>query len=129
MTAENDETAAIAALMQPMMKRELYAIINRPLVPMAEMRAHLHAHLVYMIDLEKSGVLFASGPLSGPGGEMAGEGLTIVRAASLEEAEAIAGRDPFVLAGQRASMVRKWVVNEGRITVSVDISTATATLP
>ncbi len=129
MTAENDDTAAIAALMRPMMKRELYAILNRPLVPMAEMRPHLHAHLVYMIELEKSGVLFASGPLSGPGDEMAGEGLTIVRAASLAEAEAIAGRDPFVLAGRREPQVRKWTVNEGRITVSVDISTAAATLP
>ncbi|MCO5145066.1 MAG: YciI family protein [Aquamicrobium sp.] len=129
MTAENDDTAAIAELMRPMMKRELYVILNRPLVPMAEMRRHLHAHLVYMIELEQSGVLFASGPLSEPGGEMAGEGLTIVRAASLAEAEAIAGRDPFVLAGQREPQVRKWTVNEGRITVSVDISTATAALP
>lgn len=129
MMAEKDDTAAIAELMRPMMKRELYVILNRPLVPMAEMRPHLHAHLVYMVELEKSGVLFASGPLSGPGGETRGEGLTIVRAASLAEAEAIAGRDPFVLAGQREPQVRKWTVNEGRITVSVDISNTAATLP
>lgn len=128
-TSKQDSARETAELMASMMKRELYVVINRPLVPMAQMQNNLHAHLLYMIELEKAGTLFASGPLSGPGGEMTGEGITIIRASSLEDAEAVASKDPFVLANQRESQVRKWIVNEGRITVSIDISTATAALP
>ena len=56
-----------------------------------------------MIGLEKKGVLFASGPLAEADGEPRGDGLTILRAASAEEARRIAEADPFVAHGLRTS--------------------------
>lgn len=118
-----------AELLAKMMKRELFVITNMPLVPASELQANLKAHLLYLIDLEKKGILFASGPLFDRDGTMTGEGLTVVRAASIDEAERLAAADPFVVAGQRRPTVKRWVVNEGRITVSVDISDCIGQLP
>jgi uncharacterized protein YciI len=69
-----------------MLQKRLYAVLTPPLKPMSELAVVLPDHLKYMIDLEKSGILFASGPfLSGEHVEP-GSGMTILRAASLEEA-------------------------------------------
>lgn len=121
--------SSAAELLAKMMKRELFVITNAPLVPAAELQANLTAHLHYLIDLEKKGILFASGPLFDSDGAMTGEGLTVVRAASIDEAKRLAAADPFVMAGQRRPTVKRWVVNEGRITVSVDISDCSGQLP
>lgn len=121
--------SAADQLMSRMMRRELFVVSNVPLVPAEDMQANLEAHLRYLIDLEQRGVLFASGPLFGAHGTMSGEGLTILRAGTLEEAERLAAADPFAIAGQRRPIVKRWVVNEGRITVSVDISNGTGALP
>lgn len=115
-------------LMSRMMKKELFVILNTAVVSAAELRGNLKAHLDYLISLEKQGVLFASGPLFASGGEMTGEGLTIIRAGSYEEAKKIAAADPFVVAGQRTPVVKRWIVNEGRISVTVDISDCTVSL-
>lgn len=121
--------SAANELMARMMKRELYVISNVALVPPSELQENLEAHLRFLIKLEKDGVLFASGPLFGVDGAFGGEGLTIVRAASIDEAEKLAAEDPFVRAGQRQPTVKRWVVNEGRITVTVDISDCVGALP
>ena len=47
----------------------------------AELGPVLREHLEYMIELERRGVLFASGPLSGK----SGDGLSILRAATIED--------------------------------------------
>jgi uncharacterized protein YciI len=75
-----------------------------------------------MIDLEKRGVLFASGPFLAGKDVLPGTGMTIVRAASLEEAEAIAMEDPFNKSGLRIFEVRTWQLNEGSFTVTVNYS-------
>jgi uncharacterized protein len=79
----------------------------------------LPAHLEFMIDLEKRGILFASGPLDGGA---RGDGLTIVRAAGLEEAKQIAAGDPFVVQGLRSFEVREWTVMEGSFGIKVNFS-------
>jgi len=78
----------------------------------------LHDHLQFMIDLEKRGVLFASGPLSGK----QGDGLSILRAAGMDEARAIAERDPFVVKGLRTFDLREWTVMEGSIGLTINCS-------
>ena len=68
-----------------------------------------------MIGLEKQGILFASGPLAEADGKTRGDGLTILRAASAEEARAIAEADPFVVNGLRSFELREWTVMEGSL--------------
>ena len=76
-----------------MLQKPLYVVLTTPIKPMSELLQLLPDHLNYMIDLEKRGMLFASGPFLAGKDLPPGSGMTILRAGSLEEAEAIAGED------------------------------------
>ena len=66
-----------------------------------------------------------SGPLlSGPG-TGPGSGVTVLRAADGEAAEAIAAQDPFVRAGLRTFAIYQWRVNEGSIGIQLSLGTGT----
>ncbi|AJC83396.1 YciI-related domain-containing protein (plasmid) [Rhizobium etli bv. phaseoli str. IE4803] len=113
---------SVAELLARMVAKEFYLIENCLLAEVTELATKLREHLLYMIDLEKAGVLFLSGPLYDETGAMTGGGVTIVRASSFEEAERIALNDPFVVAGYRKPKIRRWVVNEGRVSLCLDLS-------
>ena len=105
-----------------MLQKRLYVVLTTALKPMSELATLLPEHLSYMIDLEKRGILFASGPfLKGPHVEE-GSGMTILRAASLEEARATAERDPFNASGMRSFELREWQLNEGSYTLTIHYS-------
>jgi len=89
---------------------------------MSEILPLLPDHLDYMIALEKRGILFASGPFLTGKDLLPGAGMTILRAGSLEEAEAISGEDPLNKGGMRTYEVRTWQLNEGSFTVTVHYS-------
>ncbi len=92
-------------------------------------RALPSAHLGYQQDLERNGVLVLAGPLSDPSGEvMAGAGLINYRAGSMDEARKIADNDPMHKAGARTYTLRKWLVNEGNISLNIGLSTRTVDL-
>lgn len=113
-------------LMAPMLKRRLYAVFST-LRPGADLGPVLARHLEYMIGLEAQGALFASGPLTAEDGSITGDGLTILRAVSLAEAQAMAAQDPFALEGLRDAEVRPWMLMEGRVGLTVDLSRGTFT--
>jgi uncharacterized protein YciI len=119
----------IDALTARMLKKKLYVVLATPLDGGAEkLPAHLPAHLEYMIANEKKGIVFASGPLSEPDGTQRGRGLTVLRAASAEEARAIAAQDPFVVNGVRTFEVREWTIMEGSFGVTVNFSDQSMTV-
>ena len=60
-----------------MLRRKLYVLISKPLVPPEQLKPLLATHLDYMIGLEKRGLLFASGPLNEADAPPSGHGLTI----------------------------------------------------
>lgn len=104
---------------------ELYVIFTRRVahVALTEMRTVTSAHLAFQHDLEQRGILWAAGPLFGDDDRTwDGDGLVIVRAASLAEARAIAAADPMHSRGVRAFEVRPWMLNEGSLTVRVTFS-------
>lgn len=105
-----------------MLQKRLYVVLTTPVKPMSEIMTLLPDHLEYMIDLEKRGVLFASGPFLSGKDHLPGAGMTILRAGALEEAEAIAGEDPLSSSGMRTFEVRTWQLNEGSFTVTVHYS-------
>jgi uncharacterized protein YciI len=86
----------VAELAQKMLRRKLYAIFAKAVVSPDKLLPLLPAHLEYLIDLEKRGLLFASGPLTDVGaGPLSGGGLTFLRAASAAEAREIAEAEPI----------------------------------
>ncbi len=116
------EAARIAELTQKMLRKKLYVVISKPLVAPEQLQPVLPAHLEYMIALEKRGLVFASGPLADGAGPPTGQGLTILRAASAEEARRIAEGDPFFVAKLRSFELKEWTVMEGTLGLRVNLS-------
>jgi uncharacterized protein len=117
-----NEDARAAELMGKMLRKKLYVLISKALVPPDKLRPLLATHLDYMIDLEKRGVLFASGPLTEAGGAPSGHGLTILRVKDAAEARRIAEAEPFFAQGLRTFELKEWTVMEGTLGVRVNLS-------
>ena len=56
------------------------------------------------------------------GEEMTGGGMIVYRAASMEEAREITSHDPMHKMGGRTFTLRRWLVNEGSLSLSVWLS-------
>jgi hypothetical protein len=118
----SEQQEEVNTLLGQMLQKRLYVIFSTPLKPMSEMVPILPEHLHYMIDLEKRGLLFASGPFIAEDHEMPGSGMTILRVASQAEAEAIAKNDPLYKSGMRTYEIKAWQLNEGSYTITVNYS-------
>lgn len=104
---------------------DLYVVFTRriPGVSMVQMREVTADHLAYQVDLERRGVMWGAGPLFTPDDQSwDGEGMVIIRAASLEDAHAIAKADPMHQRGARHFEIRPWLLNEGCLTIKVSFS-------
>ena len=112
----------IRQLTQRMLRKRLYVVLSKGNATPEQIGEVLPQHLEYMIGLEKDGVLFASGPLTPAPGQPAGDGLTILRAGSADEAGTIASADPFVINKLRTFEVREWTVMEGSLGLTVNFS-------
>ncbi|MBT0959348.1 hypothetical protein IV417_18310 [Alphaproteobacteria bacterium KMM 3653] len=102
---------------------ELYMVHSTPSAAPEDLKANLPDHLAYQAEQEAAGRLFLAGPLSDETGEqMQGMGLIIYRAESLEAARAIADADPMHQRGARSYTIRRWLVNEGALNLSLNLS-------
>jgi uncharacterized protein len=113
----------VSELTRKMLRKKLFVLISKPIVPLENLQPFLSAHLEYMISLEKRGLVFASGPLSaGTGGPPTGDGMTILRAKDLNEARALGEADPFYVNGLRSFDLKEWTVMEGTLSLRVNLS-------
>jgi len=111
----------IAELTKGMLRLKLFVIFSSG--KGLDLKPYLADHLTYMINLEREGKLFASGPF---GDGTRGDGMTIVRAADEAEARDIALRDPFVVNGIRTFEIKPWTVMEGSLSLTVNFSDRSA---
>ena len=103
---------------------ELYVVQSQAGDDPAAIQANLPDHLEYQRRMEAEGRLVMAGPVSDESGDnMFGSGQIVYRAASMEEAKALADGDPMHKSGARSYSLRKWLVNEGSLNVSVGLST------
>ncbi len=108
---------------------EVYVAESTPQKSPEDVKAALPDHLAYLKELETAGRLMLAGPLSDDTGEeMQGSGMLVLRASSMEEARQLAANDPMHLSGARAFKLRKWLVNEGKVSVSIGLSTGSVAL-
>ncbi|TCL08325.1 hypothetical protein BXY66_0362 [Shimia isoporae] len=108
---------------------ELFVVESTPAGAAEEVKANLPAHLDYQRQMELEGVLVMAGPLSdASGSEMNGAGMILYRADSMEGARTIAENDPMHASGARSFTLRKWLVNEGSLSIHVGLSTGKAIL-
>lgn len=108
---------------------ELYVALSTPAKEPQDVKAALPDHLAYQATLEKAGALAFAGPMSDETGvHMQGMGLIIYRAENLESARAMAENDPMHKSGARSFVMRRWMINEGSVNLSVGLSTKGVTL-
>ena len=108
---------------------ELYVVESKPQKSPDDVKQCLPAHLEYQRGLEQRGILVLAGPLSDPTGDtMEGAGLIVYRAGSMAEAKRLAEDDPMHRDGARGFTLRKWLVNEGSVSLNVGLSTGKAQL-
>lgn len=118
----------VAALTKGMLDRVLWVAHSRLVGSREDFGEHLQGHLEYMISLEETGVLFASGPFF-ENGASNGNGMTIVRATSRDEAKEILDRDPLVAAGVRTYELHEWHMMEGMLHLTVLASRQRGVVP
>lgn len=127
MVAWNDYKAQAKA--RGALALELYVAYSTPAKAPEDVKASLPDHLAYQAELERAGKLAFAGPMSDETGElMQGVGLIIYRAASLEDARALADADPMHQTGARSYVMRRWMINEGSLTLQVGLSTGSNSL-
>ena len=103
---------------------ELYVAQSTPTGSPENVKANLPQHLAYQAELERAGHLAFAGPMSDETGEhMQGVGMIVYRADSLEAARALANEDPMHKSGARSFVLRRWLINEGALTLQVGLST------
>ncbi len=108
---------------------ELYVALSTPAKTPEDVKASLPDHLAYQAQLERAGQLAFAGPMSDESGEhMQGMGLIIYRADSLKTARNLAENDPMHKSGARSFVLRRWMINEGSLNISVGLSTGTNAL-
>src|SRR5215217_3469405 len=110
----------IRRLTEPMLRRKLYVVFSTPTAAPDQIKDCLPEHLEYMIALEKTGVVFASGPFTEGTAPPRGEGMTILHVSSEAEARQLAEADPFFTRGLRSFTIREWMLMEGALSMRIN---------
>ncbi|MCC2096128.1 MAG: hypothetical protein KDJ29_04520 [Hyphomicrobiales bacterium] len=123
---DNDAPHGLTAQMYG---KKLWVCLSRAVKPREEVMQHLKEHLAHQVNLEKTGVMFAAGPMDPKGeNEHPRLGLIIIRAESEEAARRIFDADPMHASGVRTYSLFEWTANEGNIAISINLSDKTYTL-
>lgn len=113
-------SAETARIRDAMLQKDFYLMHRRPLDPAKKGEVVLE-HFQWLVDLEKRNIIVLTGALFDRDDQQI-DGLTLLRAGSFEEAEAIAATDPFVICGGVSVEIQKWRLGAGRITLTFDLS-------
>ena len=113
--------ADIKQACKDMLCKELYVVFTTPTNGLCPVMENLEKHLEFQINLEKKGIMFGAGPFFADNeSDWNGEGMVIIRAESLKEAQGIASQDPMHQTGARSFKVRPWLLNEGTMTIQLN---------
>jgi uncharacterized protein len=105
----------------PVLGKIYYVILTTATGDGTEARKYLNDHFLYQADLEKRGITFGAGPLTQVEGDER-VGMIIIRANSPEEARKIADSDPEHIHKARTYKLYRWMLNEGQISLKVNLS-------
>ena len=123
MSPKSVPAAEIVALSKEkgFLAKQLYVVMTTPANGMGPVMKNIQAHLAFQESLEAQGIMFAAGPhWTDDEQSWEGDGMVVIRAASLSEARAIAEKDPMHASGARKCTVRPWLVNEGTVTIKLN---------
>ena len=128
MTSPAEKVAAITASLA---REQTYVLMMRPNpdAPAIESRDLLRIeHHDYLLELERSGILFAAGPFADRGEKPSGSGMIIIRAVSHEAATRIGHEEPYTRHGLRLMDVIPWQRNEGTLRLELRLADGVLTI-
>jgi uncharacterized protein YciI len=111
----------IRALIAPNIRKRLFVAFSYPAAPQDAMLPYVPEHLRYMEAHEDK--IFLSGPFIKEG-QLVGEGLTILRVNSEDDAHAFMQAEPLIKHGVRRYELKVWEVREGSLTFEAKLSRA-----
>ena len=113
-----EKSDEVQSLLAPMLKKTLFVALNKVVASAEAVLPFVADHLRYMNDLEDRGLLFASGPFIEEG-VLVGDGLTILRTMTIEEARELMDSEPLVKRGLRTYDLKRWELREGQISITL----------
>jgi uncharacterized protein len=127
---EEDADAEVARRLSQFLALPLYMSRSRPITAELPPTEAILEHLRFVDGLERSGVLFMSGPfMSSPeradGEPKVVDTLAVIRAADGEEAIAIVGSDPLHRDGYREFELEAWRLDAGSLDLRLHLGSAT----
>ena len=107
-----------------MLQMQLYVVFTTPIPENDHLIDEVTpAHLDHQVRIEKAGHLLAAGPFwTEDEQHHTGDGMFILRAASIAEARALCDIDPMHTSGARRYTIRPWMMNEGGMTLRLSFS-------
>ncbi|MFQ5658988.1 MAG: YciI family protein [Gammaproteobacteria bacterium] len=106
-----------------MLRKQFFVVLTTPANGLGPVMENLEPHLKFQVELEEKGIMFGAGPFfTDDMKEWRGDGMVILRADTMEEADKIAASDPMHQSGARSYKIRPWLMNEGTMTLKVRFS-------
>lgn len=123
MTEPNISRDDIMQACEGMLRKQFFVVFTTPVNGLGSVMENLEPHLKFQIELEEKGIMFGAGPFfTEDMKEWKGDGMVILRADSMAEADKIAASDPMHQSGARSYKIRPWLMNEGSYTLKVRYS-------
>lgn len=117
-----DNAQTVQNILASLTREQTYVLMMRPNpeAPQQPSRDELRIeHHTYLLELERSGQLFAAGPFADLNEKPTGSGMIIIRAQSRADAAEIGAREPYTRAGLRIMEVLPWQRNEGTLRIEL----------
>ncbi len=102
-------------------KLRVYLVLRRIVDP-ARLVALRSEHLGWMLDKERAGVLFLSGPISQNVGDASYHGLTVLHAEDIDAARRLIEDEPYIAQRVMTYDLMEWTVFEGSLGVTLSLS-------
>jgi uncharacterized protein YciI len=109
----------IRELIGPNIRKRLFVAFSYPLASQDEMLPYVPEHLRYMEANEDK--IFLSGPIIRED-QLVGEGLTVLRVDSEQDAHALMQAEPLIRHGVRRYELKVWEVREGSLSFETKLS-------
>jgi uncharacterized protein YciI len=111
--------AEIQRLVTPNLRKRLYVAFSYPVASVEETMPHIPEHIRYLVEHEDK--VFLSGPFVTEG-HIVGEGMTVLYAATEQEAAEFMDAEPFIRRGLRRYELKLWELREGTLSIKTRLS-------
>ncbi|MDR6423219.1 uncharacterized protein YciI [Paraburkholderia phenoliruptrix] len=111
--------AEIQRLVAPNLRKRLYVAFSYPVASVEETMPHIPEHIRYLVEHEDK--VFLSGPFVTES-HIVGAGMTVLYAATAQEAAEFMDAEPFIRRGLRRYELKLWELREGTLSIKTRLS-------